>query len=300
MRRRIKNIWGIVGAISSGLVIVANWTGRLSFKDDWNTYVVPLWRDRIWPLMTTDNLAWAAMVASLATLVWANFGDWLRAKGFAFLGMGTAPANKEREVAPTLDHGAGGTLNAGAEAQIAKLDRRLAELSARLGMMATREDLHKVRVELNELKESFAQGAEAYRVLEARAKIKFLEPMRTSMTKHLANLALDGQEAPSDEERARNWLWSKTSSAEAAISQAAHRLHAVGFDGIELMRTHLAGARSYTNEKPKFRQEPEFLNVPPEIKKHYHACIMRLELMQSEYQRALDQLQSKADIELHT
>jgi hypothetical protein len=282
MRRRIKNIWGIVGAVSSGFVILANWTGRLSLKDDWNTYVVPLWRDQIWPMLTTDNLAWAVMVASLATLVWANFGDWLRAKSLAFLGMGAASDDQEREGASLQPRAGREPVNVGPEPQNAELDRKLAELAGRLGRTASREDLHKVRVELNELKESFAQGAEAYRVLEARAKIKFLEPMQASMTNQLARLVLNKEEVPNNKDLVRDWLSSKAMMAEDIVSQSASRLHAVGFAGNELMRSHLVEANSYTKEKVKFRQEPDFLDVPPEIKKHYHSCVMRLEMMSSE------------------
>ena len=65
------------------------------------------------------------------------------------------------------------------------------------------------------------------------------------------------------------------------------------------MRIHHGEASSYVRSKAKFHREPDFLDVSPEIRMYYHSCMMRLDMMQGEYKKALDQLRSKADIDLH-
>ena len=118
------------------------------------------------------------MAASLATLVWANFGNWLRVKSVAFLGMGTSADDQERQNAAIQPRLGREPIEFGLGPQIAELDRKLAEVANRLGKAASRDDLKDVRAWIEKLEKPCEQGAKAFRVMEAKAQIQHLKRMQ--------------------------------------------------------------------------------------------------------------------------
>jgi hypothetical protein len=162
----------------------------------------------------------------------------------------------------------------------------------------SQEDLDSIHISIRKLEETCAQGAEAFQVLETRAKIKYLERMQESVLKQAEELTVLEEGMPRDKDSAQDWLSSKSSLADSLVQHLAQRLQDVGFNGIELMQNHLSDANMYARSKAKFHSEPDFLDVSPELKMHYHSCMKRLDMMRTEYDKVLNQLRSKADIGL--
>src|SRR4051794_39472602 len=80
--RLIKRPVAWIFTSGSGLWLVikygADWMGRASFFGDVRDKAFPVVRDWIWPMMTTEHLAWTLFVAGLASLAWTHFGHWIK------------------------------------------------------------------------------------------------------------------------------------------------------------------------------------------------------------------------------
>jgi hypothetical protein len=83
MRRRTENRLAAVVTICGGLYVafirLDMWVGHLTFWDNFKEKVVPIWRDWVWPMLTTEHLAWVCFLGGIASLLWVNLGNRIKA-----------------------------------------------------------------------------------------------------------------------------------------------------------------------------------------------------------------------------
>ena len=147
------------------------------------------------------------------------------------------------------------------------VEDNISAINSRLAATANKDDIASIHASIKYLQADCDKGAEAFRVLEARARLKYLARMQELLDLCDSRLTITSEDIPSDKKHVDHWLSNVLHGVDDLLSDAAKRLDDIGARGSETMTKHKGQSEDLTSERPQFSIDPEYLDIDVAKKK---------------------------------